>query len=98
MRYKIGNFENESSWILSLGEKLGKIHFRKGHLHAECDPKTGFCSIHEDRHDPHESATSLVKHMADSNSGKVILGVVLVGILDQILTGGTIRKSLMKQF
>ncbi len=96
MGYRIEDFENDPLWIRSVGEKLGKIHFRKGHNHAECDPKTGFCSIHYDTHDPNESITSLVKHLGDSNSGKVILGIVIVGILDQIFTGGGLRKSLLK--
>ena len=96
MSYRIEDFENDPSWISSVGEKLGKIHFRKGRFHAECDPKTGFCSIHEDNHDPHESVDSLLKHLSESKSGKVILGVVVVGILDQILTGGIIRKSVTR--
>jgi len=96
MSYRIEDFENDPSWIRSVGEKIGKIHFRKGHYHAECDLKTGFCSIHHDKHDPHESITSLVNHLGDSNSGKIILAVVVVGILDQIFTGGAIRKSLLK--
>ncbi len=96
MSYRIEDFENDPSWIRSAGEKIGKIHFRKEHYHAECDPKTGFCSIHYDKHDPHKSITSLVNHLGDSNSGKIILGIVVVGILDQIFTGGAIRKSLLK--
>ena len=96
MNYRIEDFENDPSWIRSVGEKVGKIHFRKENYHAECDPKTGFCSIHHDKHDPHKSITSLVNHLGDSNSGKIILGIVIVGILDQIFTGGAIRKSLLK--
>jgi len=96
MSYRIEDFENDPSWIRSVGEKVGKIHFRKENYHAECDPKTGFCSIHHDKHDPHKSITSLVNHLGDSNSGKIILGIVVVGILDQIFTGGAIRKSLLK--
>ncbi len=96
MGYRIEDLENDPLWVRSIGEKLGKIHFRKGLSHAECDPKTGFCSIHYDKHNPHESITSLVKHLGDSNSGKIVLGIVVVGILDQIFLGGAIRKSLLK--
>jgi len=91
---RIEDFENDPTWEKSIGEKLDKIHFRNGHWHAECDPKTGFCTIHYDEHDPNESPTSLVKHLADSNSGKAVLGVAVVGILDQIFNGGKLRKSL----
>ena len=93
-KYRIEDFERDSSWKRSIGEKLDKIHFRNGHYHAECDPKSAFCSIHYDKDDPHESFTSLVNHLADSNSGKVLLAVAGVAILDQILTGGQIRKSI----
>lgn len=96
MTYTIKQLENDANWSRSLGEKLNKVHFRKGNLHAECDTVTGICEIHQDKTDPHESISSLIKHMAESNGGKVVLGVVVAGILDQIFTGGTIRKSLLK--
>jgi len=96
MSYRIENFENDPAWTRSLGEKLGKIHFRKGHYHTECDPKTGRCNVHHDKHDPHESASSLIKHMAESNTGKVVLGVIIIGVLDQIFTGGVLRKTILK--
>ena len=96
MTFTIKQLENDPAWSRSIGEKLNKIHFRKGNLHAECDTDTGICKIHQDKTDPHESTSSLIKHMAESNGGKVVLGVVVAGILDQIFTGGTIRKSLLK--
>jgi len=92
---RIEDFEDDPSWKSSIGEKLDKIHFRNGHYHAECDPETGYCKIHYDKDDPHESLTSLVNHVADSNSGKALIVVVGVAILDQIFTGGQIRKSLV---
>jgi len=95
MTYRIEDFENDPTWTRSFGEKLDRIHFRKGNLHAECDPKTGICSIHYDKHDPHKSISLLINHLADSNSGKVLLGIVIVGIIDQLLTDGQIRKSLL---
>lgn len=96
MVYRIEDFQNDPSWTRSLGEKLGMIHFRNGHLHAECDPKTGTCTIHHDEDDPHESLTSLIKHMADSNLGLAVLVTLGLGIADQALTGGQIRKTLLK--
>lgn len=96
MSYRITDFQNDPSWTRSIGEKLDKIHFRRGHEHAECDPQTGFCTIHYDEHDPHESFSSLFNHLLDSDSGKMLIGITVAGILDQILTGGSIRKSLLK--
>ena len=92
--YSISDFQRDPDWTQSLGEKLSKTHFRNGHWHAECNPNTGNCKIHYDKDDPHESPASLVKHMAESNLGTAVLIVGGLGILDQILTGGQIRKSL----
>lgn len=96
MAYRIEDFQNDPSWIRSVGEKLNKIHFRNGHWHAECDPKTGMCNIHYDKDDPYESLTSLIKHMSASNLGLSILAIVGLGIADQALTGGQIRKTLLQ--
>ena len=96
MLYRIENLQNDPSWTRSIGEKLDKIHFRRGHMHAECDPRTGFCSVHYDKHDPSESFSSLINHLIGSDSGKVLVGIAVAGILDQILTGGSIRKSLLQ--
>lgn len=96
MSYRIEDFENDPNWKQSFGEKLGQIHFRNGHDHAVCDPSTGICGIHYDEHDPHESFTSLFKHMKESDLGKAVL---LIGgglILDQFLTGGKVRNSIIK--
>ena len=92
---RIEDFERDPSWKRSFGEKLDKIHFRNGHYHAECDPETGYCKVHYDKDDPHESLTSLVNHVVDSNSGKALLVVAGVAILDQIFSGGKIRKSIL---
>jgi len=92
--YTIDDFEKDPSWTPSFGEKLSIIHYRNGHWHAECNPKTGECSIHYDEIDPHESLGSLVNHMSGSNVGVAVLAIVVVGVLDQIFTGGQIRKSL----
>lgn len=92
--YTLEDFQNDPSWKPSLGEKLSMIHFRNNNWHAVCNPKTGECSIHYDEVDPHESLGSLVNHMSDSNLGAAVLVTVGVGILDQILTGGQLRKAL----
>jgi len=96
MSYLIEDFQNDSNWKPSLGEKLGKIHFRNGHEHAVCDPITGICEIHYDEIDPHESSESLVKHMWESNLGKGVLITGGIAILDQIFNGGKLQKSLFK--
>ncbi len=93
--YSLQDFQQDPSWIQSLGEKLTMIHFRNEHWHAECNTFTGECKIHYDEDDPHESVTSLVNHMANSNLGLTVLVVAGVGILDQIFTGGQLRKSLL---
>lgn len=94
MSYRIEDFENDPSWKKSIGEKLNKIHYRKDHWHAECDPETRFCSMHYDKDDPHKSINSLAKHLADSNSGKVVIGVAVIALLDQVFNDGKLRKSI----
>ena len=69
----IHDYEADPDWKPSLGEKLNKIHFRNGHMHAECDPVTGNCSTHYDENDPHESLPELVKHVWKSDSGKAAI-------------------------
>ena len=96
MSYRIEDFRNNPNWTPSFGEKLGKVHFRNGHNHAECDPNTGVCETHYDKHDPYESLTSLFKHMKESDLGKAVLLVSAGLILDQVLTGGQVRNSLLK--
>jgi len=96
MSHRIEDFENDPKWKRSLGEKIGKIHFRNGHQHAVCDPITGICEIHFDEIDPHESLESLVKHMWESKLGKGTLIVGGLTVLDHIFNDGKIRKSLFK--
>jgi len=79
MSNRIEDFRNNPNWTPSLGEKLGNIHFRNRHLHAECDPTTGYCSTHYDENDPYESLKELAKHLWKSDLGKVV--VVGAGIL-----------------
>jgi len=75
----IENYQNNLNWTPSFGEKLDKVHFRNGHLHAECDPVTGNCATHYDEHNPYESLTELARHLWKSDLGKVL--VVGGGIL-----------------
>lgn len=96
--YRIEDFENNPAWKRSLGEKLGMVHFRNGHYHAECDPKTGFCTVHYDKDDPHESPISLVKHMTQSPLGALVLGTAAFLLGDEILNEGKARKYLKRQF
>ncbi len=79
---RIKSLQNNPNWRPSLGDKLDKVHFRNGHLHAECDPVTGKCSIHYDKHDPYESLTELSRHLWKSNLGKVLIigGAIALGL------------------
>ncbi len=78
---RIQDLQNDPSWTPSFGEKLGMIHYRQNHWHAECDPNTGICQIHYDRHDPQESLTSLIQHMVESKLGSVVLfGSVIIAL------------------
>ncbi len=96
MECRIEDIQNDPTWTPSLGEKLGMIHYRSGHWHAECDPQTGTCKLHYDKDDPHESPTSLVKHMGESNLGIAVLVVGALAILDEIFNGGNLRKEVKK--
>ena len=72
-------YENNPSWSPSLGQDITKIHFRNGHLHVVCDSNTNKCSEHYDEHDPHESVSSLLKHLATNKyvQAGVALGVIV---------------------
>ena len=99
MYYYIEDFKNDPNWRPSFGEKLDKIHFRNDHYHAVCDPNTGICEIHYDEIDPHKSPSSLVKHMWDSDLGKVALIAGAIGtatVLDEVFNDGKLRKSIAK--
>ena len=96
MTYRIEDFQNDPAWFPSLGEKTDKTHFRNGHYHAECDPNTRFCEIHYDKDDPHESIESFFKHMWDNKLGRSVLVIGGGAVLDQIFTGGKVRKFLFQ--
>ncbi len=47
----------EKHWLLSICEKLDKIHYREtppGTGHAECDPNAEYCGVHQDKVNPHQ--------------------------------------------
>jgi len=94
---KIDDYEIDPNWYRSLGGNPFSVDFRSGHFHTRCDPNTNFCEIpHYDEHDPHESFPELIKHIWDDELGKkVLIGGGLV-IADQLLTGGKLRKSIIK--
>src|SRR2546426_798427 len=96
MTYRIEDFENDQTWTRSFGEKIGMIHFRNGHLHAECDPNTRLCEIHYDEDDPYKSPTSLVNHMSKSKLGAGVLVVGAIAILDHIFNDGKLRKEIQR--
>lgn len=71
---RIDDYEMDPNWYRSLGEDPFKVHFRSGHYHTPCDPATALCEIpHYDQHDPHESLPELLKHVWDSDLGKLVL-------------------------
>ena len=89
---KIEDYQNNRNWKLSVGEKLNKVHFRNGHLHAECDPETGNCATHYDEHDPSESITEFAKHVWKSDLGKVLV-IVGAGMTLGIVLGRIVFKK-----
>jgi len=80
-------YSNDPNWHHSFGEKIGFQHFRNGHYHAECDPMMGNCSVHYDEIDPHESLGSLIKHMWQSDLGKIVLVGAGALLLEKLLAG-----------
>lgn len=79
---RIEAYQNNPNWTPSFGEKLGMVHFRNGHEHAECDPVTGNCVAHYDEHDPYESLTEFARHLWKSDLGKVLVigGGIAMGL------------------
>lgn len=91
MHRDIRYYRNNPDWRPSLGEAIDKAHYRNRHYHAVCDPATGACTEHYDKHDPHESIPSLVRHMWDSDLGRFVL--VALGIITVV---GTAAVALRK--
>ncbi len=88
---RIEDYQNNLNWKPSVGEKLDKVHFRNGHLHAECDSKTGNCATHYDEHDPYESVTEFAKHVWKSDLGKAL--IIGGGVLGGIALGLAVLKK-----
>lgn len=93
MYERIEDFQNDPSWYSSIGEQFWDYNFRSGHYHAVCDSMTDDCSIHYDKYDPYESLSSLVNHLANS---KLVMGLVLLGLADELFNNGSLRKELKK--
>lgn len=85
MLNKVEDFRHNHNWYQSIGEKLDMVHFRSGHLHAECNPLTGYCQTHYDEYDPHESLTSLAKHLSGNNLSKLFLVGAGILLLHELL-------------
>ena len=99
MSHRIEDFENDPNWLPSFGEKLDMIHFRNGHYHAECDPKTGKCEIHYDEIDPFENPPdSILNHMWQSTLGRLTLVGAGLAILDEVFNNGRGRKDLKEWY
>ena len=92
------DLEGDSTWRRSMGEKFWLPNFRKGRYHAVCTCSTGYCSIHQDKHDPYESLTSLIQHLLDN---KLIRGLIVGGIAgvaaDQILNDGKVTRAISRK-
>jgi hypothetical protein len=74
----------EKNWLPSVGEKLGKTHFREpppGTGHAECDPGSQLCEIHYDRVNPYRD---LIGHLVEDSPQ------TLVGLSGAILAGSVV--------
>lgn len=93
MNIRRDQIESDPNWEPSLGEQFWNYNYRNGHYHAVCDSTTGNCNVHYDKDDPHESFTSLVKHLLGNKKVQLLVGVV---ITDQILFDGKVRKKAKK--
>lgn len=91
-RCRVEKIKANLNWKPSLGEKRSHDHFRYYHYHAVCDPKTGWCEIHYDIDDPHESPISLLKHMYGSKVGRGVL--VVLGIAIAVVAGYAVSKKI----
>ena len=75
-------YRNVLGWTESLGEDISRLHLRNGHEHAKFDPQTKqLVDSHYDKIDPNNSLSDLVKHMWQSDLGKMVLGVAAIGAI-----------------
>jgi hypothetical protein len=90
--------ENDPNWIPSIGADLTKLHWRKGKLHATCNPDDDTCIIHEDTHDPYDFPAGTVKHLWDWNKlGTIGLGILTVYALDKTFNDGKLTKKVKRE-
>ena len=87
---RIEEIKNDPRWHFSFGQDIFKKHYRFRRYHAVCDPKTKWCKIHHDKDDPHESFLPMVRHVCDSDGGKVIM--IASAITGAIVTAYLLRK------
>jgi len=90
--------ENDPSWISSIGADLTKLHWRKGKLHASCNPEDDICEIHEDKHDPNEFPVGTAQHLWDWNKiGAIGIGLITLYAIDQGFNGGKLTKKVRRE-
>lgn len=87
------DFEADPNWYPSIGEQFWNYNYRSGHDHVVCNSTTGECSTHYDKDDPHESISSLIKHLAENKTVQAIVGALVV---DEIAFQGKYRKKVKK--
>lgn len=89
--------ESDPMWVPSLGADLTKLHWRKGKLHATCEPNDITCYVHEDTHDPHQFPIGTAKHLWDWNKvGTIGIGLLTLYALDQTFNNGKLTKKVRK--
>lgn len=90
--------ENDPGWIPSIGADLTKLHWRKGKLHATCNPEEAICIIHEDEHDPYQFPVGTVQHLWDWNKvGAIGIGLMTLYALDKTFNNGKLTKKVKRE-
>lgn len=96
MNFRREQLENDPNWYTSIGEQFWKSNYRNKHFHAVCD-QNGNCLDHYDEDDPHESLTSLIKHVAKNKKVQGVVAVTIAALLtDAVLYKGKFRKKAKK--
>ena len=90
--------ENDPAWIPSIGADLTKLHWRKGKLHATCDPEETICIIHEDQHDSYQFPVGTAQHLWDWNKiGSLGIGLLSLYALDKTFNKGKLTKKVRRE-
>ena len=100
MRWDISRIEVEDdpAWVPSTGADLSKIHWRKGKLHAMCNPQDDICEVHEDTHDPYDFPIGTANHLWDWNKvGSIGIGLLTLYALDKTFNDGKVTKKVRKE-